>query len=658
MSSSWGWLVPCCASVRDSDNNSDKNNRDRSSYAAPPPPADPANAPAPATLATSAATTDRRRSAFPPVRPQSSFLQHRYSVAHLSDADLSDANTKVVISTQPTAGSAPISLLASSTKGSNRTTLVLTASGPGTPLGLRPASSCAFDSVLDLDITIAEPSSLRVSDESTLVDGPTTPEKPSRRSSTTTPDDPNPAAGQRPRRKSFFDAFQALRPKSAHLSSWIHQVRQTPASSTTPTPSSTAPKRRTLFGRVTSAAPWQLLFLPALTSSSTSIPSSSYLDEDELPSKPSSTPTMTPPPQAAHVQHDLLSVDVNFVRPYAYDDMSLSAQASPADTTVTLVNAPWVSSRPAGRGDVPLPQPLPALPRTASKRFETVDVATPLLLAAEPKPRARSASASEAVPIKMRRPSGTPRKLMNFFGETPPGDVPLAAITASGLPAMLNARLPLCYFLAALLDEYASENLFFVLEVERYEASPFPDPHAHLRAAFAVFETYLGRGSQLEVNVAGRARQTVLTDITRLAAAGRTGHGDAAGLRHVFAPAKTAVLALLDASYTKFARSPRFEQMHRDLGDEETYSADARTAALAVLAEYLKRNGVLEEASVEPARHAGAATGGAADFLVTEGDPAARRALLRRMVQGFCITMLGVDIVKYVTQGGDASGKR
>ncbi|KNE71862.1 hypothetical protein AMAG_16293 [Allomyces macrogynus ATCC 38327] len=548
---------------------------------------------------------------------------HRYSIAHLSDADLSDANTKVVISAQPTAGSAPISLLAASTKGSDRTTVVLTASGPGTPLGLLPASSCAFDSVLDLDITIAEPSPFRGSDESTLVDGPTTPEKPLRRSSTTAPDDSNLAAGQRPRRKSFIDAFQALRPKSAHLSSWIHQVRQTPASSTTSTPSSTAPKRRTLFGRVTSAAPWQLLFLPAFTSSSTSIPSSSYLDEDELPSKPSSTPTMAPPPQAAHAQLDVLSVDVNFVRPYAYDDMSLSAQASPADTTVSLVNAPWVSSRPAGRADVPLPQPLPALPRTASKRFETVDVATPLLLAAEPKPRARSASASEAVPAKMRRPSGTPRKLMNFFGETPPGDVPLATITASGLPAMLNARLPLCYFLAALLEDYASENLFFVLEVERYEASPFSDPHAHLRAAFAVFETYLGRGSQLEVNVAGRARQTVLTEITRLAAAGRTGHhGDAAGLRNVFAPAKTAVLALLDASYTKFARSPRFEQMHRDLGDAETYSAEARKAALAVLAEYLKRNGVLEEASVEPAQHAGATAGGA-DFL--GGDRAGKR---------------------------------
>ncbi|KAJ3365283.1 hypothetical protein GGF32_009788 [Allomyces javanicus] len=645
--------------MRDNSSSSDKNSHDRSSHAAPSPSADPVAAPAPATLATSAAAADRRRSVFPPVRPQSSFLQHRYSVAHLSDADLSDANTKVVISTQPTAGSVPISLLAASTKGSNRTTVVLTASGPGTPLGLLPASSFAFDSVLDLDITVAEPSSFRGSDESTLVDGPSTPEKPLRRSSTTAPDDSSPAAGERPRRKSFIDAFQALRPKSAHLSSWIHQVRQTPASSTTSsTPSSAAPKRRTLFGRVTSAAPWQLLFLPALTSSSTSIPSSSYLDEDELPAKPSSTPTMAPPPQAAHALHDVLSVDVNFVRPYAYDDMSLSAQASPADTTVSLVNAPWVSSRPAGRADVPLPQPLPVLPRTASKRFETVDVATPLLLAAEPKPRARSASASEAVPAKMRRPSGTPRKIMNFFGETPPGDVPLAAIAASGLPAMLNARLPLCYFLAALLDEYASENLFFVLEVERYEASPFPDPHAHLRAAFAVFETYLGRGSQLEVNVAGRARQTVLTDITRFAAAGRTGHGDAAGLRNVFAPAKTAVLALLDASYTKFARSPRFEQMHRDLGDAETYSADARKAALAVLAEYLKRNGVLEEASVEPARHGGAATGGAADFLVTEGDPAARRALLRRMVQGFCITMLDVDIVKYVTQGGDASGKR
>ncbi|KAJ3359111.1 hypothetical protein GGF32_009632 [Allomyces javanicus] len=295
-----------------------------------------------------------------------------------------------------------------------------------------------------------------------------------------------------------------------------------------------------------------------------------------------------------------------------------------------------------------------------------------------------------------RRGSVTGRKLYNFFGDLPPLDVSLAEIQGEGLRAMLHAKLPLCYFLHALLDEYAAENLFFVLEVDRYEATPFADPVQHLQAAFSLFETYLGHGSQLEVNVDDRVRKGVVKDLARLSRAcahatkadsasstaesANSGPSLAVGLRHLFLPAKTAVLSLLDASYTKFARSPLAARMAAELetatsdaadGSGTVYTPRARHFALNVLVEYMDRHGLLAPpppsaammptAAVDISAPASAVDGGdgsevgssvaagaaAAMSLLTHGDPATRHALMRRMLQGFGITLLGVDLVAY-----------
>lgn len=50
-------------------------------------------------------------------------------------------------------------------------------------------------------------------------------------------------------------------------------------------------------------------------------------------------------------------------------------------------------------------------------------------------------------------------KLENFFGQSIPIDVNIAEIETHGLKAMLQSKVPLCYFLYSMLEELCSENL-------------------------------------------------------------------------------------------------------------------------------------------------------------------------------------------------------
>lgn len=58
--------------------------------------------------------------------------------------------------------------------------------------------------------------------------------------------------------------------------------------------------------------------------------------------------------------------------------------------------------------------------------------------------------------VKVARSS---KKLNYFFGETVPIDVCVNEIIKEGLKAMLESKVPLCYFLYHLLEEFSSENL-------------------------------------------------------------------------------------------------------------------------------------------------------------------------------------------------------
>lgn len=50
-------------------------------------------------------------------------------------------------------------------------------------------------------------------------------------------------------------------------------------------------------------------------------------------------------------------------------------------------------------------------------------------------------------------------KLNKFFGDKPPLDICVKEIEKEGLKAMLHSKIPLCYFLYSLLEEYSCENL-------------------------------------------------------------------------------------------------------------------------------------------------------------------------------------------------------
>ncbi|RKO90946.1 hypothetical protein BDK51DRAFT_11168, partial [Blyttiomyces helicus] len=93
------------------------------------------------------------------------------------------------------------------------------------------------------------------------------------------------------------------------------------------------------------------------------------------------------------------------------------------------------------------------------------------------------------------------RKLVSFFGDDPPIDIPVAEVDKQGLKAILQSKVPLSYFLYNLLEEYACENLFFYLEVEHYDSVSFVSPVEQQIAAKHIFDTYLNRNSHFEVNV-------------------------------------------------------------------------------------------------------------------------------------------------------------
>ncbi|KAL7747142.1 hypothetical protein RI367_007502 [Sorochytrium milnesiophthora] len=227
------------------------------------------------------------------------------------------------------------------------------------------------------------------------------------------------------------------------------------------------------------------------------------------------------------------------------------------------------------------------------------------------------------------------RKLFAFFGDCPPLDIPVPEIRREGLKALLLSKLPLCYFLRQLLDNYAHENLFFWLEMQRYQLALFPTPEAHVDAAVSLYATYLAPLSPLEVNIDDRLRRSITAKLEALvlfvnkpaapsapatvkvpqrkhslegqhtqqssaalaaAAAGLpplTHENISPLLATVFDPAKDAAYELMDSLYTKFTRSTIFNTMLDDIGHMQVYTPESRDAALSCLADYLEAQGML-----------------------------------------------------------------
>ncbi|KAI8099718.1 RGS domain-containing protein [Halteromyces radiatus] len=136
-------------------------------------------------------------------------------------------------------------------------------------------------------------------------------------------------------------------------------------------------------------------------------------------------------------------------------------------------------------------------------------------------------------------------------------DICIQDIRKEGLKTMLKSKIPLCYFLYHLLEEYSCENLFFFLELEQYDTIDFVSTVQQLATAQHIFDIYLSRNSQFEVNLDDKVRSDVM-----LALANRNVNG-------CFQTAKRAVYLLLESSFMQFVRTDIWNQMIRDCGKKK-----------------------------------------------------------------------------------------
>ncbi|CAG8622077.1 10968_t:CDS:2 [Rhizophagus irregularis] len=177
-------------------------------------------------------------------------------------------------------------------------------------------------------------------------------------------------------------------------------------------------------------------------------------------------------------------------------------------------------------------------------------------------------------------------KLNKFFGDKPPLDICVKEIEKEGLKAMLHSKIPLCYFLYSLLEEYSCENL-----VEQYESFVFVNSTQQYTTAQHIFDTYLTHNSQFEVNVDDKVRKSVISSIK-----------SQRDPKHCFDEAKRAIFVLLEVSFARFIRSPMADLMKQEIGETTThYTNKARDAAVILLFRYLeKKNGSLNLKPIKP----------------------------------------------------------
>ncbi|ORZ10155.1 RGS domain-containing protein [Absidia repens] len=226
--------------------------------------------------------------------------------------------------------------------------------------------------------------------------------------------------------------------------------------------------------------------------------------------------------------------------------------------------------------------------------------------------------------IKTSRSS---KKLDHFFGEQIPHDICIKEIKKEGLKALLQSKVPLCYFLYHLLEEYSHENLFFFIELEQYETFQYVSRVQQLATAQHIFNTYLTRNSHFEVNLDDKVRRTVTDAIQRK------------DVETCFETAKRSVYSLLESSYMRFMMTDSYHQMVSTCGELTThYPDETRFAAVNVLLGYIERE------------HAMIYTNPLTDapvFMSVSQTTKRRHELIKSMLHEFCRTLVGVEFNYY-----------
>lgn len=173
----------------------------------------------------------------------------------------------------------------------------------------------------------------------------------------------------------------------------------------------------------------------------------------------------------------------------------------------------------------------------------------------------------------------------NYYGDEPNMDVSVSEIINFGLKAMIKSKVPLCYFLYTLIEDYCCENLFFYLEIEQYKNFLFENSAAQLKAAQYIYITYLDSSSKIEVNIDEKIRREILNQL----------NNKYCNLLTIFDRAMESVFSLMESSYAKFNRSNIKKQMIDELDNTNIYNDEHKINAIRLLTSYLdKRRRELE----------------------------------------------------------------
>ena len=145
------------------------------------------------------------------------------------------------------------------------------------------------------------------------------------------------------------------------------------------------------------------------------------------------------------------------------------------------------------------------------------------------------------------------QKVRKILGKSVPLDVSVREIKECGLKSLLQSNVPLCYFLYTMLEDYSSENLFFYLDVEKFQTRHFENSEDMREKAQIIYDKFIAENSEFEVNIDHRVSAPIQ---------GAIDHFD----QDCFREAKDDLERLMEPVFLKFKTGPYFKRMEEELG--------------------------------------------------------------------------------------------
>lgn len=193
--------------------------------------------------------------------------------------------------------------------------------------------------------------------------------------------------------------------------------------------------------------------------------------------------------------------------------------------------------------------------------------------------RRYSMPVSKAAPLLNR----STEKIQKMLGSTCPVDVSINNITENGLVSLLQSKLPLCFFLAYLIEQRIPEILFFIVDCREFETRLFDSFESQKEAAHMIFQLYLSKSSPLEANFTHKARLACASQIKSNTS------------RSCFESPQAEAMVLLEEAFVKF-RNTRFNsEMRSTIGNSQIHDGRADRRVRKLVQEVLKVAYVVRE---------------------------------------------------------------